>query len=72
MTAMISLHTEHGCGVLLTARPRHRWKDRLTSVCIPTQQLAVAMFRSSWNVAARPRTALAVPPRGDLYADYQD
>jgi hypothetical protein len=69
---MISLHTKYGCGVLLIAQPGNRWKDRLNTVCIPTQQLAVAMFRSSWNVAACPRAALVGPSRGDLYARYQE
>ena len=70
MTAMISLHTENGCGVLLTAQPGHRWKDRLTSVCIPTQQLAVAMFRASWKIAVH-KVELVSPSRREFYADDQ-
>jgi pimeloyl-ACP methyl ester carboxylesterase len=54
MTAVISLHTEHGCGVLLTAHPGHRWKDRLTSVCIPPNSWR-------WRCFAPPGTSPLAP-----------
>jgi hypothetical protein len=48
-------------GLLLTAHPGKRWKAALTSVRKPKQQLAVAIFRSSWKAAVRSRAGLVRP-----------
>jgi hypothetical protein len=65
--------TQHGRhGVLLTEQSGHKWKDRLTSVCLPDPQFAVAMLRSSWTVAGRSKAARVIPSIGERYADGHD
>jgi hypothetical protein len=65
--------TQHGRrGVLLTAQSGHKWKDRLTSVCLPDPQFAVKILRSSWTVAGRSKAERVIPSIGERYADGQD
>jgi hypothetical protein len=45
---MVSLRTGNGeRNGPLSAQPGHRWKAHLTSLCIPAQHLAAAIFRST-------------------------
>jgi hypothetical protein len=54
---MVSLRTKEGePSVPFAVQSGQRWKARLISVCMPTPQISVTVFRSRWPLARQSKS----------------